>query len=215
MIRIFLADDHAILRDGLEKLIDGQPDMKVVGQAGDGQVVLKQVRDSQPDVVLMDISIPKLNGIKITEQLKELCPKVKVLALTRHRELAYFLRIKEAGASGYVLKQSAAQVLIGAIRDIAAGRTWYDPEITGRIVDTYVGRQTSKPRQHELSEREQEVLSLIAWGCANKEIADQLNISVKTVEYHKANAMGKLDLHTRTDIVRYALLQGWLQDKEL
>ncbi len=213
-LRVFLVDDHAAMREGLKLLINAQPDMEVIGQAGDGRTALQRVPESRPEVVVMDISLPVLNGVQVTEGIKRLYPGVRILALTRHRDLGYLRQVMQAGASGYVLKQAAADALVGAIRTIAAGGTYLDPELASRVMNGYLGRQPSKElsQQAELSEREVEVIRLIAWGRSNKEIAAHLGISVKTVEYHKSRAMEKLSLHSRTDIVRYAVQQGWLQD---
>lgn len=213
-LRVFLVDDHAAMREGLKLLINAQPDMEVIGQAGDGRTALQRVPESRPEVVVMDISLPVLNGVQVTEGIKRLYPGVRILALTRHRDLGYLRQVMQAGASGYVLKQAAADALVGAIRTIAAGGTYLDPELASRVMNGYLGRQPSREvsQQAELSEREVEVIRLIAWGRSNKEIAAHLGISVKTVEYHKSRAMEKLSLHSRTDIVRYAVQQGWLQD---
>ncbi|MGH8603234.1 MAG: response regulator [Gammaproteobacteria bacterium] len=213
-LRIFLVDDHAVIREGLRLLLGTQSDMEVSGQAGDGRSALEQVAALQPDVVLMDLSLPLLNGIQVTEQLKQAYPKLSILALTRHRDLSHLRQIMQAGASGYVLKQAAAQVLIGAIRIVAAGGTYLDPELAGRVLHGYLGQQAQRElsQEAELSEREEEVLRLIAWGRSNKEIAAQLAISIKTVEYHKARSMEKLGLYGRAGIVRYAVGQGWLQE---
>lgn len=213
-LRIFLADDHALIREGLKLLVNAQPDMQVVGEADNGRAALQQARELQPDVVVLDVSMPELNGIQTTERLQQQCPAIKVLALTVHDEQGYLRQLLRAGASGYVLKQSALEELIQAIRAVAGGGLYLDPALTRKVVGGYIRRQTAKDKaQHrELSERETEVIQLLAWGYSNKEIAARLDISVRTVETHKANLMAKLDFHSRADIVRYALRQGWLQD---
>jgi DNA-binding NarL/FixJ family response regulator len=172
------------------------------------------VRELLPDVAVLDVSMPELNGLQATEQIMRCCPQVRVLTLTRHTDDGYLQKLLKAGASGYVLKQSPSSVLLTAIRAVASGQTYLDPAVTGKVVDTYVARSAARgvPAHSEPSEREQEVLRLIAWGHSNKEIAAQLSLSVKTVEAHKANAMSKLRMHSRIDIVRYAILQGWLQN---
>jgi DNA-binding NarL/FixJ family response regulator len=161
----------------------------------------------------MDVSMPGLNGLKATAKLKEWCPEVHVLALTRHRDDGYLQQILRAGASGYVLKQSPPAELLHAIRAVAKGGKYLDPAVAGKVMGGYAGR---RPLNHEprleVSDREVEVLRLIAWGHSNKEIASRLDLSVKTIEVHKANAMKKLGMNSRIDIVRYAVLQGWLQD---
>jgi DNA-binding NarL/FixJ family response regulator len=212
--RILLADDHETVRAGLRLILSAQPDMEVVGEAGDGRAAIARAQELLPDIVVMDVSMPHLNGLKATEKLKAICPQVKVLALTRHTDDAYLQQLLRAGASGYVLKQSPPAELLHAIRAIAAGGKYLDPAVVGKLIGSHAGRSAS-PRvatQGILSDREAEVLRLIAWGHSNKEIAARMEISVKTVEAHKANAMKRLDMHSRIDIVRFALLQGWLQD---
>lgn len=213
-LRVLLADDHAMLREGLRMLVSAQEDMEVVGEASNGRKAVALALELMPDVVVMDVSMPEMNGLKATERLQKLCPEIKVLTLTRHADSAYLQQLLQAGARGYVLKQSAAGELVRAIRAVAAGNTYLDPVVTGRIVETAVGRRGTgaSSAEKDLSAREQEVLQLIAWGHANKEVAYRLDLSVKTVEVHKANAMRKLGMKNRIDIVRYALLKGWLQD---
>jgi len=213
-LRVMLADDHEVVREGLKALVEAQADMEVVGEAADGRAAVQRAQELQPDVLVMDISMPGLNGLKATDQLKQLCPQVKVLTLTRHTDAGFIQQLLAAGASGYVLKQSASSELVRAIRTVASGASYLDPQITGKVIGGYVSRKTrfNEEPAKELSEREREVLRLIAWGYSNKEVAARLDISVKTVEAHKANTMKKLGLKSRIDIIRYALLQGWLQD---
>jgi DNA-binding NarL/FixJ family response regulator len=213
-LRIFLADDHAVVRAGLKTLVDAQADMVVVGEAGDGQSALEQTRDCAADVVIMDISMPQLNGAAATAQLRQQCPDIKVLALSVHEDTGYLRKLLEAGASGYVLKRSAADTLIQAIRMVAAGGVYLDPAIAGKVVGSLLGKPVvvGDPTAAELSERETDVVRLIAQGYSNKEIATLLNLSVKTVETYKARAMEKIGLDSRVAIVRYALQRGWLQE---
>jgi DNA-binding NarL/FixJ family response regulator len=213
-LRIFLADDHAVLRDGLKALVNAQADMEVVGEADNGRTAWLKVKELLPDVVVMDVSMPELNGVQATEILKRECPQVKVLALTAYKDKAYMDQLLKVGALGYVLKMSAAQELIEALRMVAAGNVYVDQEMTEKIAEGYVRNQFLRgaTRHRELTNREEEVMRLIAQGYANKEIATQLDISVKTVESHKTNVMEKLELKSRTEIVRYAVRQGWLQD---
>jgi DNA-binding NarL/FixJ family response regulator len=213
-LRIFLADDHAIIREGLKSLIEAQPDMIVVGETDNGRAAWREVKALHPDVVVMDISMPELNGAKATELLKRDCPETKVLALTVHNDQGYLHQLLKAGASGYVLKRAAPHELIRAIRAVAAGETYLDPTIVSDVVGSYVRKQSTREGQPqgELSEREAEVLRLIALGYSNKEIATRLDISVRTVETYKARLMEKLNFHSRAEIVRYALLQGWLEE---
>jgi DNA-binding NarL/FixJ family response regulator len=211
-LRIFLADDHTVLREGLALLIDGQPDMEVVGQAADGRSVLQQTLDCEPDVVVMDLSMPGPSGAQVAAHLHETCPQVQILALTRHSEPGYVRQMLQAGASGYVLKQARSEDIIGAIRTVAAGGTFLDATLAGRLVHNFVRGQGSsaEPSDSDLSEREAEVVRLVALGYSNKEIAVQLGISVKTIDTYKTRAMEKLGLHSRAALVRYALQRGWL-----
>ncbi len=213
-LRIMLAEDHATVREGLRMIIGAQADMEVVGEAADGRAAIERAQELLPDIIVMDVSMPELNGLKATVKLKQCCPQVKVLALTRHTDDGYLQQLLRAGASGYVLKQSAATELIHAIRAVASGGKYLDPAVVGKVMGNYVGRSTALrgDTRGDLSDREAEVLRLIAWGHSNKELAARLEVSVKTVEAHKANAMKKLGISSRIDIVRYALLQGWLQD---
>ena len=213
-LRIMLADDHETLREGLKMIINAQDDMEVTGVAADGREAVDRAQELLPDVLVMDISMPKLNGLKATEKLKQVCPQVKVVTLSRHADDGYIREVLRAGACGYVLKQSAASEVIHAIRAVAAGGKYIDPKVTAKVVETYSGRARASGGEvkGELSGRESEVLRLIALGHSNKEIASQLSLSVKTIEVHKANAMRKLNLTGRIDLVRYAIFQGWLQD---
>jgi two-component system response regulator NreC len=212
-LKILLADDHALMRDGLISLINSQPDMEVVGDASDGMEALAQVELTAPDVVLMDISMPVLDGIQTTARLKRLHPQIKVLALSAYDNQVYLRQLLEAGASGYVLKRTAAKGLIEAIRLVAGGGTYLDPELVGMIerdADKRVKLRGESVRG-DLTGREQEILIMVAKGHTNKEISAHLGISVKTVEVHKGNILSKLDLKNRADVVRYALGRGWLQ----
>lgn len=213
-LRILLADDHAIVRQGLKLLIDAQPDMTVVGEAADGDAVVKQAQALQPDVVVMDISMPGTSGLAATRTLKTRQPALVVLVLTRHEEDTYLQELLRAGASGYMLKQSPPPQLLQAIRVVVSGGIYLDPAMTGRVADGLLDgrRDGGRAPAGAISDRESEVLRLVAVGHSNKEIADRLNISIKTVEVHKANAMRKLGLTGRVDIIRYGVLQGWLYD---
>ena len=212
MIRVLLAEDHETVRQGLKLLLNAQPDITVVGEAATGRAALQEVQARMPQVVVMDVSMPEMNGLAATRAVKKIAPNVAVVALTRHSDEAYVKELLGAGASGYVLKQSASDELIRAIRSAAAGEHHLDATLAARAADAYVARHARGPAHPVVSERETDVLRMMAVGHSNKEIADALDISVKTVEVHKANAMRKLGLRGRIDIVRYAALNGWLQD---
>ncbi len=213
-LRIILAEDHEMVREGLKALINAQPGMEVVGEASDGRMAVRRTQELTPDVVVMDISMPEMNGLKATEKLKQLSPQLKILALTRHTDVGFLQQLFRAGASGYLLKRSASTELVRAIRAIADGGSYLDPAIAGKVMSGYASRQAgpSTEAAGDLSDREADILRFIAQGYSNKEIAARLDISVKTVEAHKANTMKKLGLNSRIDIVRFALLKGWLQD---
>jgi DNA-binding NarL/FixJ family response regulator len=211
-LRIVLADDHNVVRAGLRALIDAQPDMEVVGEAADGEAACRQATDLGPDVVVMDVSMPALGGAPATDRIRRDRPEVRVLALTVHEDRSYLQQLLQAGASGYLLKRAAADDLIHAIRTVARGGTYLDPGLTGKVLGGLVGRsaQPGAPPGDALSDREEEVLRLIARGHTNREIAAQLDVSIKTVETHKARAMEKLGLDSRAAIVAYAIRWGWL-----
>jgi DNA-binding NarL/FixJ family response regulator len=213
-LRILLADDHAIVRQGVKALIASQADMEVIGEADDGASALLKAVELLPDVVVIDLSMPRLNGTQATEQIKQACPGVKVLALTVHEDRGYLRRILEAGASGYALKQAPAEQLYRAIRLVAAGGIYLDPALAGKVVGSLVREDSIRKalQVDNLSERETEVVRLIAKGYSNKEIAAQLAINAKTVETYKTRSLEKLGLRSRADLVRYALQRGWLQD---
>jgi DNA-binding NarL/FixJ family response regulator len=212
-IRILLADDHVTVRHGLKMLIDSQADMRVVSEASDGAAAVEQARTLHPDVVVMDISMPGMNGLVATRTLKQLQPDSVVVILTRHGDDAYLQELLRAGADGYVLKQSAPSELLQAIRTTSAKKPYLDSALAARVTAGYLARtRNAQATGASLSDRETAVLRQIAAGHSNKEIAAQLELSVKTVEVHKANAARKLGLKGRIDIVKYAVLQGWLGD---
>ena len=211
-LRIMLADDHETVREGLKMIVNAQDDMEAVGFASDGREAVAKAQELLPDVLVMDISMPKLNGLKATQKINEVCPQVKVLTLSRHADDGYIRELLGAGACAYVLKQSAPTELIHAIRAVAAGGKYIDPNLAGKVISNYSGRTARGEAKGSLTDRESEVLRLIALGYSNKEIAARLSLSVKTVEVHKANAMRRLDITSRIDLVRYAIFQGWLQE---
>lgn len=212
MLNVVLAEDHSTVREGIKMLVNAQLDMRVVGEASNGSNAIETVREKRPDVVVMDISMPEMNGLKATKKLKAEFPKVKILTLTRHADDSFLEQLIAAGANGYVLKQSAPTELINAIRTVGGGNSYLDPTLTNKVMGGFFSRGLRGERQTEMTGREAEIVRLIAWGFSNKEIASRLGLSVKTVEAHKANAMRKMNMRGRIDIVRYAILQGWLED---
>jgi len=212
VLKILLVDDHPIVREGLKTLILTQSDMEVIGEASDGQEACQQASLLQPDLVIMDISMPGLSGTQATERLCRECPKVKVLVLTIHEDKGYIRQLLAAGAAGYVLKRAAGEELIHAIRVVSAGRTYLDPDMAGKVVTGFVRRtgESLPTKGPSLSDRELEIAKLTASGHSNKEIGNLLDLSVKTVETYRTRGMEKLGLSSRVDLVRYAVQQGWL-----
>ena len=206
-IRILLVDDHTILREGLHARLELEPDMQVVGEAEDGRAAVEQARLLQPDVVVMDISMPLLNGIEATRQIKCLPYKIEVLMLSMHEDESYIRQALTAGALGYILKDAAAQELIEAIRAINQGDAVLSSAITRLVIEDYLRFGEIRPSDDDdcLTPREREVLQLIAEGYTNKQIAEILNISIKTVQVHRTNMMKKLDLHNRGELIKYAI----------
>lgn len=203
-LRILIADDHAIVRSGLNSLIEGSGDMTVVGEARTGEEAVRLAHATRPDVVVMDLSMPGLDGAEATERIRAELPDVRILALTMHEDRAHLMRLLEAGASGYVIKRTAADELLRAIRSVASGAAYVDSLLAGALL-----RDGNHPSA-ALSRREEEVLRRIAWGESNKAIAAALGISTRTVETYKARIAEKLDLQTRPEMVRYAVERGWL-----
>jgi DNA-binding NarL/FixJ family response regulator len=209
-ISVLIAEDHETVRHGLKLLIDAQEDMRVVAEASDGQVAVDRTAALRPDVVILDVSMPNMNGLVAARVMKQHVPHTAIVALTRHADDAYVQELLAAGASGYVLKQSPSGELLRAIRAVAAGDHYLDPKLAVRAAGRFGPRVPGG--RPTITDREAEVLRLTAIGHANKEIAATLNVSVKTVEVHKANAARKLGLHGRIDYIKYAVLQGWLRD---
>ena len=206
-IRVLLADDHRILREGIRALIEDQEDMVVVGESEDGLATVKKVAELLPDVVVMDIAMPLLNGLEATRQIHRDFPQVKVLILTMHENEEYIRQVLAAGALGYVLKDAAARDLLGAIRTVNQGEAVLSPAITRLVIEDYLrwGDIRQEDTTDGLTPREREVLQLIAEGYTNKEIAGIMNLSVKTVQSHRTNLMNKLDLHDRGELIKYAI----------
>jgi DNA-binding NarL/FixJ family response regulator len=213
-IRVLMVDDHPVVLAGLKALVGAEADIAVVGEARDGRTALRLATQLSPDVVVLDISLPEMNGVELATALRAELPACRPLVLTVHEERAYLRQLVELGVSGYLLKRSAADELPRAIRAVAAGGMYLDPAIAGKIVGRLApGSPLVLPGDApELSERETDVLRLVASGHSNKAISARLNISVKTVETYKARAMDKLGFHSRVDVVRYAAAQGWLKD---
>ena len=214
-IRILLVDDHAVVRAGLRMLLGADPELQIVGEAENGAQALRLTDELAPDVVLMDISMPDMNGIEATRKIKEQAPNVAVLALTMHEDDQYFFEMLAAGASGYVPKRAAPNDLISAIHAVYKGGVFLFPSVARVLVQDYIQRAaragTAGHGFDVLTEREREVLTLIAQGLSNQDIADQLVISAKTVNRHRENIMAKLNLHSRVELVRYAIEKGLIE----
>jgi DNA-binding NarL/FixJ family response regulator len=213
--RVTLADDHPIVLSGLRNLIEAEADFDCVGEATSGPAALKLVSEKLPDIAVQDISMPGINGIVLARRIAKDCPSVRVLVLTLHEDRAYVKQALEAGVRGYVLKRSAAENLVQAIRAVLAGELYIDPTITTQMSEgkpARAGHSLVTANMPDLTERETYVLKFSALGFPNKEIAGRLGVSEKTVETHKSRATEKLKLKTRAELVRYASAQGWLAD---
>lgn len=219
-IRIFLADDHAVLRAGLKALLNGEPDMTVIGEAEDGESCVTQAVALRPDIVLLDINMPRCNGLEALARLRADAPESRVLVLTMHDDAGYLRQVLAAGGAGYVLKQAASEELLSAIRAVQGGGIYLHPQHTRVLLEGALDRERSKAASASrekaglelLSERERQVLRLVALGYRNSEIGDMLFLSVKTVETYKARLMEKLGLRSRAALVRFALQEGVLEE---
>jgi DNA-binding NarL/FixJ family response regulator len=214
-IKVLLVDDHTILREGVHALLAREPDIMVVGEAGDGQEALEQVPRLRPDVVIMDIVMPRMNGLEATRLIRDQYPHVRVLILSMYDDHEYVVQIIQAGASGYVLKRVVTEDLVRAIHEVYVGESFLYPPIAATLIGDYlrvtVGEQGGVPGAGEvITAREREVIRLIADGNSNQEIAERLGLSRKTVDSHRANAMRKLDLHDVTEVVKYAIRTGMI-----
>jgi two-component system response regulator NreC len=213
-IRVLICDDHTILREGIRLLLNAQADMEVVAEAVDGRDAVDKAREFNPDVILMDIAMPLLNGLEATKQIRRDHPNARVLVLTMYESDEYVAQMLEAGAAGYVLKKVAGSELVYAIRSVFNGEAFLYPSITKRLVEDYLRRVESGQERDTfdgLTDREREVLQLIAEGHTNKEIADLLNLSVRTVQNHRAHIMEKLGMHDRGELIKYAIQKGIIE----
>ncbi len=210
-IRILIADDHAVLRSGLRLLLDAQPDFAVVGEASTGEETVERAVALQPDVLLLDIAMPDLNGLEAARRIRQQAPELRILVLTMYDDEAYLRQFLEMGAAGYVLKKAADTELVAAIRAVHRGESFVYPSLMGRLIDSYLKRSSSPGATADndgLSPREMDVLRLVALGHTNQQIADELCIGVSTVETHRTRIMEKLELRGRAQLVRYALARG-------
>lgn len=210
-IRVLLADDHRMMREGLRALLERQGDIEVLGEAADGRQAVRLATQLCPDVVVMDVSMPLLNGIEATRQIRRACPAVRVLVLTVHEGEDYVAQLLVAGASGYLVKRAGGDELVDAVRAVHRGQAFLHPAVAKVVIEDYVHRlQTGEGLSaHDvLTDREREILQLIAEGYTSREIADLLHLSIKTVQNHRSKIMNKLDLHDRGELIKYAIQQG-------
>jgi two-component system response regulator NreC len=206
MIKILLADDHALVREGFRMILEAQNDIQIVGQAGNGREAIELAAKLHPDVVVMDVAMPELNGIEATRRILEASPRTRVLALSMHKDAVYVREVLRAGARGYLLKDSGDADLVAAVRAVAKGEGYLSPSVSESVLSDY-RRHVTDPLDL-LSSREREVLQMIAEGKTNKEIATALNLSVYTVEAHRGRVMEKLNMHSTSELVRFALRSG-------
>src|SRR3954453_1952926 len=212
MVRILLVDDHAMLRDGVRMVLEAHPGFEVVGTADNGVEAVELAHSLRPDIAVLDVAMPELNGLDATREIRACCPDTEIVILSMHEGEDYLREALRAGAAGYVLKRAAAKELVGAIQAVQRGESYLDPALTRTLISDYVKKvdRTDLPAD-ALTERELEVLRLVAEGLTNRQIALKLNISIKTVQSHRANLMDKLDLHDRTELVRYAIRRGLIK----
>lgn len=214
MIRVLICDDHIMVRQGVRMVLQSEPGLELVAEAGRGEEAVTLVEQLRPDVVIMDLSLPDISGIEATRRIKAAVPETHVIALTMHEEEPYVLELLKAGADGYIVKRSAAADLVSAIRAVMQGQAILDPVVTRAVVTGYVTRPTPSADEKEdlpLTPREREILILVAEGYTNAEIAKQLYISEKTVQTHRSNILDKLNIHDRTELVRYAIRHGLIE----
>jgi two-component system response regulator NreC len=213
-IRVLVVDDHTLVRQGIRVLLQAEPDLQVVGEGSDGREAVRLARELQPDIVVMDLTMPEMDGMEATRLIKEFAPHIQVLALTMHDSDEYFFRVLQAGASGYVLKRAASTELLSAVRAVARGEAFLYPSVAKKLVYDYLNRAQvtgESEAQHSyagLTAREREVLTLIAEGLSNREIAERLVLSLSTVQTHYAHIMEKLNLQKRVELIKYAIRNG-------
>ena len=207
-LKVLIVDDHPVVRKGLQTCLARQDRIRVVGEASDGDQALRKARELSPDIVLMDISMPGMNGLAVTELLRKEVPKVKVLVLSMHNNREYIFRIIQAGAHGYVSKGAAPEELVRAIESVCEGEPFFSPEVARAALSQFVSGAGKKEPFAQLTQREREVLALIADGQSNKEIANQLGIGVRTIETHRERIMRKLGIHTIAGLTRFAIMSG-------
>ena len=214
-IRVVIADDHTLVREGLRALLDGQGDFEVIGEASNGREAVECAIRMRPDVVLMDIGMPELDGLAATRRITTINPAIRILVLTVHETDDYFFRVLEAGAHGFLVKDAAATELVAAVRAVHHGGVFLHPPMAKRLVEDYLGRISSgeeRAAHATLTPREREILALIGVGHTNQEIADQLSLSINTVQAHRSHIIDKLNLHSRAELMRYAVRVGLLRD---
>jgi len=212
IITLVLADDHQIFREGLRALLAGEPDLQVIGEAGNGLEAIRLVEQLKPDVLVLDLMMPGLNGYEAAHQVRQRVPSTRIIVLSMHTNEAYVLRALKCGAAGYVLKGSGMTELVQAIREVSQGRRYLSPPLSERAIELYIQKAQETPLDlyETLTPREREVLQLAAQSCSNIEIADRLSLSARTIEAHRTNVMRKLGLRNQTDLIRYALRHGIL-----
>lgn len=218
-IRVLIADDHTLVRQGIRMMIEAQPDLQVVGEASDGNEAIRLAQELSPDLIVMDIAMPDMDGLEATHIIKHNQPDVKILAVTMHEGEDYFFKILAAGASGYVLKRAASSDLITAVHAVARGEVFLYPAVAKKLVADYLQRVQADERSENetldgLTSREREVLTLVAEGLSNREISERLTVSLSTVQTHYAHIVEKLNLHNRTELVKYAMRHGLIQTAE-
>jgi NarL family two-component system response regulator LiaR len=216
-IRLVLADDHAVVRSGTRELLEQQPDLKIIGEASDGEEAIRLTGDLEPDVVVMDIRMPRISGVEATRQIKSTYPDVKVLVLTAHDDDEYVFALLQAGANGYLLKTAEIEELVRAIRTVASGKSALAPEVTGKVVAQFTSGKSlpevlteAQDNYDGLTDRELDILKLVGQGLSNKQIGKQLFISDRTVQAHLSNIFSKLNVSSRTEAVMHAVRKGWI-----